>query len=58
MLNSGVDNSNMRIYMIWVWGVNGVTEAGVRVWMVAVNGPGTSYTANEILGRDANGEQD
>jgi hypothetical protein len=55
MLNSGVDNSNMRIYMIWVWGVNGVTEAGVRVWMVAVNGPGTSYTANEILGRDANG---
>lgn len=55
MLNSGVDNSNMRIYMIWIWGVNGPTEAGARVWMVAVNGPGTAYTANEILGRDANG---
>jgi hypothetical protein len=55
MLNSSLDNSNMRMYMVWVWGVNGPTEAGVRVWMVAVNGPGTSYTANEILGRDANG---
>jgi hypothetical protein len=55
MLNSSVDNSNMRMYMVWVWGVNGATEAGARVWMVAVNGPGTAYTANEILGRDANG---
>ena len=55
MLNSGVDNSNMRMYMVWVWGVNGPTEAGARVWMVAVNGPGTAHTATQLLGRDANG---
>ena len=54
-LNSGSDNSAMRMYMVWVWGANGVTEAGCKVWMVAMNGGGTAYTANEILGRDANG---
>jgi hypothetical protein len=54
-LNSGSDNSSMRMYMVWVWGVNGYTEAGCKVWMIAMNGGGTAYTANEILGRDANG---
>jgi hypothetical protein len=54
-LNSGSDNSLMRMYMVWVWGANGATEAGCKVWMIAMNGGGTSYTANEILGRDANG---
>ena len=54
-LNSSVDNSNMRMYMIWVWGVNGATEAGCRVWLLAINGPGTAHTATQILGRDANG---
>jgi hypothetical protein len=54
-LNSSSDNSSMRMYMVWVWGVNGYTEAGCRVWMIAMNGGGTAYTANEILGRDANG---
>jgi hypothetical protein len=54
-LNSGSDNSQMRMYMVWVWGANGATEAGCKVWMVAINGGSTAYTANEILGRDANG---
>ena len=55
MLNSSSYNSEMRIYLVWIIGVNGYTEAGLRVWLVAVNGGGTAYTANELLGRDANG---
>jgi hypothetical protein len=54
-LTASSDNSSMRMYMVWVWGVNGYTEAGCRVWLIAMNGGGTAYTANEILGRDANG---
>lgn len=53
MLNSGSENSQMRMYMVWVWGANGPTYGGVRVWMIAVNGGGTAYTVNTILGRDA-----
>ena len=54
-LNSNSDNSLMRMYMVWVWGANGATEAGCRVWMVAMNGGGTAHTVNQLLGRDANG---
>jgi hypothetical protein len=54
-LNSGSFNSEMRIYLVWVIGVNGYTEAGLRVWLIAMNGGGTAYNANELLGRDANG---
>ena len=54
-LNSGSDNSLMRMYMVWVWGANGATEAGARVWMIAMNGGGTSHTVSQLLGRDANG---
>jgi hypothetical protein len=54
-LNSGSDNSLMRMYMVWVWGANGATEAGARVWMIAINGGGTAHTVSQLLGRDANG---
>jgi hypothetical protein len=54
-LNSGSDNSLMRMYMVWVWGANGPTEAGCRVWMIAMNGGGTAHTVSQLLGRDANG---
>jgi hypothetical protein len=53
MVTATSENSQMRMYMVWVWGANGPTYGGVRVWMIAVNGPGTAYTVNTILGRDA-----
>lgn len=54
-LNSSSDNSLTRMYMVWVWGANGATEAGCRVWMIAMNGGGTAHTVSQLLGRDANG---
>jgi len=53
MLTASSTNSDMRMYMVWVWGANTALYGGVRVWMIAVNGPSTAYTVSTLLSRDA-----
>jgi hypothetical protein len=53
MLTASSSNSEMKMYMVWVWGANTALYGGVRVWMIAVNGPSTAYTVTTLLSRDA-----
>jgi len=55
MLTASSTDSEMKMYMVWVWGANTAIYGGVRVWMIAVNGPSTGYTVNTLLSRDVGG---
>ena len=52
MLTASSTDSEMKMYMVWIWGANTAIYGGVRVWMIAVNGGGTAYTVNTLLSRD------
>ena len=55
MLSASSNDGELKMYMVWVWGANTAIYGGVRVWMIAVSGPGTAYTVNTLLSRDVGG---
>jgi hypothetical protein len=54
-LNASSSTADIRMYMVWATGFGDAVHGGARIWLIIMNGPGTDYTATELLARDTAG---